>query len=70
MTTTTRTRAAAIAWAIAHPADDDGGWNIHLFATGKITEREFCDRTESMVIDSDASWAAAEIARQSKIRRV
>ena len=70
MTTYTRTRAAAIRWADAYRADCDGGWNIHLFADGVITEQEFCERTGIFPPDSDGSWAATEIARQSRIRRV
>jgi len=66
----TRTRAAAIRWAEAYPADCDGGWNIHQFAAGDITEQEFCERTGMFPPDSDGSWAATEIARQSRIRRV
>jgi len=63
MSDITRARAAAIRWAAAYPGDCDGGWNIHLFAAGNITEQEFCARSAMFPPDSDGSWAATEIAR-------
>jgi hypothetical protein len=67
MTVITRSRAAAIRWASAHPAECDGGWTLHLFAAGDITEQQFLDRCAGLEVDTDAAWQAVEIACQSRV---